>query len=124
MRRFVARRFTLGVFCALIAAFGLALLSPGNAQTNERTIKIIAYKFEYEPSEIRLKVGEPVVLELTSKDVIHGFNVPDLGLRADIEPGETVRLRLIPEKAGKFEFYCDNFCGVDHETMGAAIIVE
>lgn len=79
MRRLVARLFTLGVFSALIVAFGLAPLSSGNAQTSERTIKITAHKFEYEPSEIRLKVGEPVVLELTSRDVIHGFNVPDLG---------------------------------------------
>ena len=124
MKRLVARLLALSLFSALIVSFGLALLTPGNAQTSERVIKITAHKFEYEPSQIHLKVGEPVVLELTSKDVIHGFNVPDLGLRADIEPGETVRLRLVPKKAGKFEFYCDNFCGVDHETMGAAIIVE
>ena len=121
MKRSVTRWSGLS---ALIFASSLALLTPGNAQNSERVIKITAHKFEYEPSQIHLKVGEPVVLELTSKDVIHGFNVPDLGLRADIEPGETVRLRLIPEEAGKFEFYCDNFCGVDHETMGAAIIVE
>jgi heme/copper-type cytochrome/quinol oxidase subunit 2 len=51
--------------------------------------------------------------------VLHGFNIPDLGLRADLEPGETVRVRLVPEKAGTFEFHCDNFCGIDHEDMSA-----
>ena len=52
----------------------------GADQTSERVIKITAQKFSYEPNEIELKVGEPVVLELTSKDVTHGFNLPDLGI--------------------------------------------
>ncbi|HEY6996555.1 MAG TPA: cupredoxin domain-containing protein [Candidatus Binatia bacterium] len=86
-------------------------------------IKITAHKFAYEPDRIDLKVGESVVLELTSKDVTHGFKIPDLGLRADLESGETARVRLVPEKAGTFEFYCDNFCGIDHESMSATIVV-
>lgn len=124
MKRLVARFFALGVFSALIASFGLAPLGSGNAQTTERVIKITAHKFEYEPSEIHLTLGEPVVLELTSKNVTHGFNIPDLGLRADLEPGETARVRLVPEKAGTFEFHCDNFCGIDHESMSGTIIVQ
>ena len=124
MKRLVARLFALIVFTALIVSIGLARSSLGNAQTAERVVKITAHKFAYEPSEIHLKVGEPVVLELTSKDVTHGFNIPDLGLRADLEPGETVRLRLVPEKSGTFEFHCDNFCGIDHENMSATITVQ
>jgi cytochrome c oxidase subunit II len=116
------------VCCAVIALpigfFGLTFLSSGGVQTSERVVNITARKFEYRPHEIHLKVGEPVVLELVSKDVTHGFNIPDLGLRADLEPGETARVRLVPEKPGTFEFHCDNFCGVDHESMSAAIIVE
>ena len=107
----------------LAIVLGLVPLKLGDAQTSERVIKITAHKFEYEPNEIQLKLGEPVVLELTSKDVTHGFNIPDLGLRADLEPGETVRVRLVPEKAGTFEFHGDNFCGFDHESMSATIIV-
>jgi|SRR6185503_11537502 cytochrome c oxidase subunit 2 len=116
------------VCCAVIALpivfFGSTFLSSGGVQTSERVVKITARKFEYRPHEIRLKVGEPVVLELVSKDVTHGFNIPDLGLRADLEPGETARVRLVPEKPGTFEFYCDNFCGIDHENMSAVIIVQ
>ncbi|MGH7782574.1 MAG: cupredoxin domain-containing protein [Candidatus Binatia bacterium] len=64
------------------------------------------------------------MLELISKDVSHGFNIPDLGLRADLEPGETVQVRLVPAKAGTFEFHCDNFCGLDHESMSGTITVQ
>jgi cytochrome c oxidase subunit 2 len=108
---------------ALILFLSLTQIRSGNAQAPERVIKITAHKFAYEPDRIDLKVGEPVVLELTSKDVTHGFKIPDLALRADLEPGETARVRLVPEKAGTFEFYCDNFCGIDHENMSATIIV-
>ena len=108
---------------ALILFLSLTQIRSGNAQAPERVIKITAHKFAYEPDRIDLKIGEPVVLELTSKDVTHGFKIPDLGLRADLEPGETVRVRLVPEKAGTFEFYCDNFCGIDHENMSATIVV-
>jgi cytochrome c oxidase subunit 2 len=108
---------------ALILFLSLTQIRSGNAQAPERVIKITAHKFAYEPDRIDLKIGEPVVLELTSKDVTHGFKIPDLGLRADLEPGETARVRLVPEKAGTFEFYCDNFCGIDHENMSATIVV-
>jgi cytochrome c oxidase subunit II len=124
MIRTVAPLVILAAFAALIIFFGVTPLRAGNAQTSERVIKITAHKFAYEPNEIELKLGEPVVLELTSKDVIHGFNIPDLGLRADLEPGETARVRLVPEKAGTFEFHCDNFCGIDHESMSATITVQ
>lgn len=118
----LARPFITLLLVAVV--FGLVLSKLGDAQTSERVIKITAHKFAYEPNEIQLKLGEPVVLELTSKDVTHGFNLPDLGLRADLEPGETTRVRLVPEKAGTFEFHCDNFCGFDHESMSATITVQ
>lgn len=124
MKRIMTPFVTVTAASALTLFLGLTQIRSGNAQAPERVIKITAHKFAYEPNEIELKVGEPVVLELTSKDVTHGFKIPDLGLRADLEPGETARVRLVPEKAGTFEFYCDNFCGIDHESMSATIIVK
>ena len=123
MKRMVTPLVALTAASALILFLSLTQIRSGNAQAPERVIKITAHKFAYEPDRIDLKIGEPVVLELTSKDVTHGFKIPDLGLRADLEPGETARVRLVPEKAGTFEFYCDNFCGIDHENMSATIVV-
>jgi len=124
MRPTFASGITSASVFALIVFSGLTISRLGNAQTDERVVKITAHKFTYEPSQIELNLGEPVVLELTSKDVLHGFNIPDLGLRTDVEPGETARVRLVPQKAGTFEFHCDNFCGLDHEDMSATIIVQ
>jgi len=86
-------------------------------------IHITAKKFAYSPSEIILKKGVPVVLELTSLDRAHGFRLTEFGIRADIKPGEVTRVRLVPQETGRFSFACDVFCGVSHEEMAAEIVV-
>lgn len=90
----------------------------------ERVVKIQAQKFSYTPSEITLKKGEAVVLELTSTDFAHGFNLPEFGMRTDIPPGKVTKLMFTPDKEGEFEFLCDNFCGSGHEEMSGKFIVK
>jgi cytochrome c oxidase subunit 2 len=90
----------------------------------ERVIKIVAQRFNFTPKEIILKTGENVRLEITSLDFTHGFNVPELNLRADLPPGKVTVIHLSPRKAGTFDFLCDNFCGAGHEDMGGRIIVK
>ena len=106
---------------ALAAAAGAAFCARAFAQ--ERVIRVAAKKFEFTPNDIELKKGEPVVLEFTTADVLMGFNAPDFKVRADIAPGQVARVRLAPDKAGDFDFFCDNFCGEGHETMSGTIRV-
>ena len=89
----------------------------------EQVIRLTAKKFEYTPNVITLKKGVPVVLEITSLDRDHGFKVPELGVRADVKPGETTRVRIVPDRTGRFEFRCDVFCGSGHEDMAGEIVV-
>lgn len=115
-------RLTTIVILTFIMFLGLAnVFAENNA---EKVIKITAKKFEYSPNEIRIKKGVPVILELTSLDRVHGFNCPDLGVRADIFPDKISRVRIVPEKAGTYEFHCDIFCGDGHEGMSGTIVVE
>jgi len=88
-----------------------------HAQAQERVIKVVAKRFDYTPGDIQLKKGVPVVLELTSLDVMMGFNAPDFGVRSDIVPGTVSRVRFTPNKVGTFPFHCDIFCGSGHEQM-------
>src|SRR3954465_14783 len=98
-----------------VATVGAVLLGTGAiavhvaAQPTEQVIKVAVKKFEYAPSEIRLKKGVPVVLEFTTADVVMGFNVPDLNARADVVPGKVTRVRIVPGKTGVFTFFCDIF---------------
>lgn len=108
------------VFGSIVAnPFG----GPGIAQESEQTIRITAQKFFYDPNNIIVKKDVPVVLELTSSDALHGFNCPDLKIRADLLPNKTAILRFTPTKAGVFPFHCDVFCGSGHEGMTGTIVV-
>ncbi len=111
------RLLAAGLAAVACAAFGARALA------QERVIRVTARKFEFVPEKIELKKGEPVVLEFTTADVLMGFNTPDFKLRADIPPGQVVRVHLTPDRVGEFEFFCDNFCGEGHETMTGTIRV-
>ena len=100
---------------AAIAMVGLvATYAYVAAQPKEKVIKIVAKRFDYTPGNFTLKKGEPVILELTSADVLMGFNLPDFNLRADIVPDKVTRVRFVPDKTGTFTFLCDIFCGTKH----------
>ncbi len=94
------------------------------APAGERVVHVTAKKFEYSPSEIHLKKGEPVVLEFVSLDRKHGFEAPDLGLSTEIDPKAPSRVRFVPQKEGRFPFHCSVFCGDGHEDMTGEIVVE
>jgi cytochrome c oxidase subunit 2 len=89
----------------------------------ETVVRLTAKRFEYSPSQITVKRGANVVLELISKDRIHGFNLPDFKIRSDIKPNEVARVRFTPNKTGTFTFACDVYCGGGHEEMSGTLVV-
>jgi cytochrome c oxidase subunit 2 len=101
----------------------LILVLASHARADERVIHMTARKFSYEPSEITVKKDVPVVLEITSLDRDHGFRLDAFGVRADVKPGEVTRIRLVPDRIGRFEFACDVFCGTGHEEMSGELVV-
>lgn len=121
----MTRRATVILVLGLLAAAGgWRRLTGATASAGiERVIHLTARKFSYTPDRITLQKGVPVVLEITSLDREHGFKVPALGLRADVEPGETTRVRFVPDRTGRFAFRCDVFCGDGHDDMAGELIV-
>ena len=112
----------VAIVIAMLGLFAMAadwhrLASAKGPAGGEQVIHLTAKKFEYTPNEITLKKGVPVVLEITSLDRDHGFKVPELGIRADVKSGQTTRVRIVPDRIGRFEFRCDVFCGSGHEDM-------
>src|SRR5260370_19875119 len=90
----------------------------------EKVTPVRAERFKFTPAVIELKLGQPVVLELTTLDRKHGFQVPDLNVDESIESGKITRARVVPTKAGTFAFHCDVFCGSGHEEMAGEIVVK
>lgn len=114
------RRLTLAAAAAL--GCGGAYVA-GFAAPREKVVRIVARRFEFMPSRLTLRKGVPVMLELTTLDVLMGLNLPDFNVRADIVPGRVARVRFVPDRAGTFTFLCDVFCGSGHEAMQGSVTV-
>lgn len=69
------------------------------------------------PAVMELPVGETVQIELTSRDVIHSFFVPDLLFKRDAIPGRTTTFEFTPTTIGTFHAQCAEFCGLWHSKM-------
>jgi cytochrome c oxidase subunit 2 len=91
---------------------------------DEQVIRLTAKNFSFSPDVITVKKGEPVVLELSSKDRKHGFYLPDFGIKVEVVPGTIGRARFTPDKVGTFPFACHVFCGEGHEDMIGTVIVK
>ena len=118
------RRAAVITACVFALIGFVAALAPRSSRSAQgHVIRVTARRFEYSPKEITVKKDVPVVLEITSLDRDHGFKLREFGIRADIKPGAVTRVRIVPNKTGRFPFECDVFCGSGHEEMTGQIVV-
>jgi cytochrome c oxidase subunit 2 len=75
-------------------------------------------------NEIHIPVGRPVVLNVTSRDVIHSFWVPNLHGKRDLIPGYTTSIWLQADRAGVYRGQCAEFCGYQHANMALYVTAE
>jgi cytochrome c oxidase subunit II len=68
-------------------------------------------------NELHIPVGRPVIVRITSNDVIHSFWVPQLGYKIDGTPGLISYLRIEASRPGVFRGQCAEFCGAQHARM-------
>jgi cytochrome c oxidase subunit 2 len=101
----------------LMGAAFAPLKSNVRAQDSPRRIEVTAKQFSFEPSEITVKKGEPVVLVIKSTDVAHGLRFRDLNLNVKVDKGGTAELPFTPDKTGDFVGQCSVFCGSGHGGM-------
>ncbi|MDX1540023.1 MAG: cytochrome c oxidase subunit II [Geminicoccaceae bacterium] len=76
-----------------------------------------------EINELHVPQGRPVVLNMTSQDVIHSLYFPALRIKQDVLPGRTTRLWFEAEEAGTYHLLCTEFCGTSHSEMRGQIVV-
>jgi cytochrome c oxidase subunit 2 len=101
------------------------------APPGSMTVKVIArqwsWLFQYENGiqdpELRVPVGKPVKLLLTSLDVIHGFYVPAFRIKQDVVPGMTNTLWFQATQVGTYDVMCSQYCGLEHSHMLSKVIV-
>lgn len=68
--------------------------------------------------ELELPAGRPVVFKVTSMDVLHGFDIQELGVRIDANPGQTITTAPVtPTREGSYTVRCVELCGLYHSFM-------
>jgi cytochrome c oxidase subunit 2 len=105
------------VFVGAVAIGSSVISGSALAQEAPKKIDVSVKKFAYEPAEITLKKGQPVILELTTQDVTHGLKFKELNLNTKIEKGKTAELVFTPNQVGDFVGHCSVFCGSGHGSM-------
>lgn len=87
-------------------------------------VRVTMRKFAIDPAVIRVKRGANVVLEVSTQDVQHGFQIAELGINEPIQPGRPAEIPLKTSSAGEFKVECSIICGPRHDDMQAKIVVE
>jgi cytochrome c oxidase subunit 2 len=82
------------------------------------------YPNGYQGDELHLPLGVPVSFILSSDDVIHSFAIPAFRVKKDVVPGRYNRMWAEPNEAGKFDIFCDQYCGDQHSLMRTQVQVE
>jgi len=75
-------------------------------------------------NEIHVPLHRPVVLKVTSRDVIHSFWAPNLQGKRDLIPGYTTAIWFQADRPGLFRGQCAEFCGLQHAHMAFDIVAE
>jgi cytochrome c oxidase subunit II len=103
----------------LLASAAIAALTnqPTSAQESPRRVEVTAKRFVFEPAEITLKKGQPVILVLTSADVAHGLRFRELNVDVHAAKGATSQVTFTPDRTGDFVGHCSVFCGNGHGEM-------
>jgi cytochrome c oxidase subunit II len=98
---------------------GLHQIGPGQYEA-----VIVATQWIYFPREIDVPAGSTVTFKLTSADVIHGFLIPGTRINMMVIPSyisvETYRFG----RPGTYRFICDEYCGLQHQTMTGTVVVK
>lgn len=115
----------LGAICLLLPAVAAPEAEIGGEKA-ERVIAIVAERFTFVPSEIKLREGEVVELRIRSLDTNHGFYLPDAGVNVIVPKRGKGDARVLfrAQKKGLFAFECSKACGAGHTIMRGRIVVE
>jgi cytochrome c oxidase subunit 2 len=127
---------TIAGFTVGSVAAGHGLSSPSGA--GAITVDVIGHQWWWEfqyrdvtpsdwatsPNELHIPVGVRVVLNVSSRDVIHSFWVPNLHGKRDLIPGMTTTTWIQADTPGTYRGQCAEFCGYQHAHMALVVVAE
>lgn len=89
----------------------------------DKIIFMNAQRFYFTPKKIKIKQGKEVEIITESKDVEHGFAIPEFNINKTIYPNKRNIIKFTASKKGKITFYCSVACGNAYNKMKGKIII-
>lgn len=99
--------------------------NPGLVKIDDLTYEanIIALAFGYNSGKIEVPVGSTVQFNVTSRDVVHSFSIPQTNVNVMVVPGHISRVTHTFTEAGTYLVLCNEYCGNGHHYMQMKIEV-
>ena len=92
----------------------------------DRVINVVAERFTFVPSQIKLRQGEVVELRIRSLDTNHGFLIREADVNVIVPKRGKGDARILfrAQRKGVFPFECSKACGAGHTMMRGSIVVD
>jgi len=94
---------------------------PKDALRVTATARTWTWSFTYENGKtsprLYVPVGKPVLVNLVSLDVLHGFYLPAFRVKRDVVPGMKNHVWFVASKPGSYDLFCSVYCGTGHSGM-------
>lgn len=102
-----------------------AYTEPKVVKLDDKTYQVYAVTqmWQFQPSEIYIPVGSDVDFFVTSKDVVHGFNIYQKNVNLMSVYGNINKATVHFDKPGVYKITCHEYCGIGHQGMQAEVIV-
>lgn len=114
-----------------VASYGVMaeITTPPDAQADGDEVRVDvtaakwSWSFEYPEQNAQssgtmvIPVDQRIHLNITSTDWIHSFHVPEMGLKQDAMPGDSIPLEFTATETGEYTLYCAEYCGQGHSQM-------
>lgn len=99
---------------------------PGMKEIGDNKYEVVMtlQAFGFNPSNIKVPKGAEVTFIMTSKDVVHGFEVAGTNINAMVMPGQIQKITHTFDEAGNYLVLCNEYCGTGHQLMSTTITVE
>jgi cytochrome c oxidase subunit 2 len=75
-------------------------------------------------NQLNLPENRPVLVHLSSQDVIHSFGLYEMRVKQDAIPGLDIPVWFIPNRVGEYEITCSQLCGLGHYRMKGFVTVQ
>ena len=121
---------TLTIILLLVLSYGQEGPTQSGSTTSQsreiQKVRVVAERFNFTPSKIKVKEGTLLEITLTSDDTFHGFRMPSAKINQVIPARGRGSVKVVfdAKEKGSYAFECSRPCGAGHTMMRGVIIVE